>query len=86
MRLLASRLFVFESARSHQHVQRIDKFLGLGAAAQVKDTSSQQPVAQENVAALDPVDPRNVLKVNDLGVFAAESTLLERLDAVGGKS
>lgn len=83
MRLLASRLFVFESARSHHHIEHVDEFLGLRATAQAKDTGSQQPVAQKNRAALDPVDPRDVLKVDNLGMLAAESAFLEHLDAVG---
>ena len=57
MRLLASRFFVFESARSHHHIEHVDEFLRLGAAAQAKDTGSQQPVTEKNVAVLDPVDP-----------------------------
>ena len=68
--------------RLHHHVQHVHKFLGLGAAAQAKDTGSQQPVAQKNVAALDPVDSRDVLKVDNLDMLAAESTILEHLDTV----
>lgn len=68
--------------RLHHHVQRVHKFLGLRTAAQTKDTGSQQPVAQKNVAALDPADPRDVLKVDNLGVLAAESAPLEYLNAV----
>lgn len=68
--------------RLHHYVQHVDEFLSLGAAAQAKDTGSQQPVAQKNVAALDPADPRDVLKVDNLGVLAAESALLEYLNAV----
>lgn len=40
VRLLASRFFVFESARSHHHIEHIDEFLSPGAAAQAKDTGS----------------------------------------------
>lgn len=68
--------------RLHHHVQHVHKFLGQGAAAQAKDTGSQQPVAQKNVAALDSADPRDVLKVDNLGVLAAESALLEYLNAI----
>lgn len=75
--------FVFKGARSHHHIEHVDEFLGLRTAAQAKDTSSQQPVTQENVAALDPVDPRDVLKIDNLGVLAAERALLEHLNTVG---
>lgn len=74
---------MFESARSHHHIEHVDEFLSPGAAAQAKDTGSQQPVAQKNIAALDPVNARDVLKVDNLDMLAAESALLEHLDAVG---
>lgn len=73
---------MFESARSHHHIEHVDEFLSPGAAAQAKDTGSQQPVAQKNIAALDPVNARDVLKVDNLDMLAAESALLEHLDAV----
>ena len=69
--------------RLHHHVQRVNKLLGLRTAAQAKNTSSQQPVTQKNIAALDPVDPRNVLKIDNLGVLATKSALLEHLNTVG---
>lgn len=69
--------------RLHHHVQRVHKFLGLRTATQAKDASGQQSIAQKNVAALDPVDPRDVLKIDNLGVLATKSALLEHLDTIG---
>lgn len=68
--------------RLHHHIQHVNKLLGLRTAAQAKDASSQQPVTQKNIAAFDSIDARDVLKVDNLGVLAAESALLEHLDTV----
>lgn len=57
MRLLASRFFMFESARSHHHIEHADEFLSLRVAAEAEGAGGQQPVAQKNTAVLDPVDP-----------------------------
>ena len=71
------------SYQSHRRVQHVNEFLGFRAAAESEGAGSQQPIAQENVATLDPIDPRNVLEIDNLGVLATESALLEHLDAVG---
>ena len=68
--------------RLHHHVQRVNKLLGLRTAVQAKDASGQQTIAQKNIAAFDSIDARNVLKINNLGVLAAKSALLEYLNAV----
>lgn len=57
VRLLASRFFVFESARSHPHIEHVDELLSLRVAAEAEGAGGQQPVAQKNTAVLDPVDP-----------------------------
>lgn len=57
VRLLASRFFVFESARSHHHIEHVDELLSLRVAAEAEGAGGQQPVAQKNTAVLDPVDP-----------------------------
>lgn len=75
-------VFVFESARSHHHIEHVDEFLRLGAAAQAKDTGSQQPVTEEHALTLDPVDTRNVLEVDDLGMGTEEVVLHDRLDTI----
>ena len=49
----------------------------------LKTQAANSLIAQKNVAALDPVDPRNVLKIDNLGVLATKSALLEHLDTVG---
>ena len=82
MRLLASRFFVFESARSHHHIEHVDEFLCLRAAAEAEGAGGQQPVAQENAAAFDFVNARNVLEVDDLGMGAEEVVLHDRLDTI----
>lgn len=74
---------MFESARSHHHIEHVDEFLRLGAAAQAKDTGSQQPVTQKHVLALDPVDSRDVLKVDNLGMGAEEVVLHDRSIRLG---
>ena len=69
--------------RLHHHVQRVNKLLGLRTTAQAKNTSSQQPVTQKNIAAFDSIDARDVLKIDNLGVLATKRALLEHLNAVG---
>ena len=73
---------VRESARSHHYIEHVDEFLRLRTAAEAEGAGSQQSVAQKNVAALDPADSRDVLKVDNLDMLAAESTILEHLDTV----
>lgn len=50
-------VFVFESARSHHHIEHVDELLSLRVAAEAEGAGGQQPVAQKNTAVLDPVDP-----------------------------
>lgn len=67
----------------HHHVQNVDEFLGPRAAAEAEGAGSQQPVAQENVTAFNPIDPCNVLEIDNLGVLTTENALLEHLDTIG---
>lgn len=83
MRLLASRFFVFESTRSHHHIEHVDELLGLGTAAQPVGAGGQQPITEEHALTLDPVDTRNVLEVDDLGMGTEEVVLHDRLDTIG---
>lgn len=83
VRLLASRFFVFESARSHHHIEHVDELLSLEMTAQPVGTVSQQPITEEHALALDPVDTHNILEVDDLGMGTEEVVLHDRLDAIG---
>lgn len=51
--------------------------------AQPVGTCGQQPITEEHALTLDPVDTRNVLEVDDLGMGAEEVVLHDRLDTIG---
>lgn len=76
-------VFVFEGARSHHHIEHVHKFLSLGVTAQPVGTGGQQPITEEHALTLDPVDTRNVLEVDDLGMGTEEVVLHDRLDTIG---
>ena len=46
-------------------------------------TGGQQPITEEHALTLDPVDTRNILEVDDLGMGTEEVVLHDRLDTIG---
>ena len=51
--------------------------------AQPVGKGGQQPITEEHALTLDPVDTRNVLEVDDLGMGTEEVVLHDRLDTIG---
>ena len=76
-------VFVSNSARSHHHIEHVDELLRLRVAAGAEGAGGQQPITEEHALTLDPVDTRNVLEVDDLGMGIEEVVLHDRLDTIG---
>ena len=49
----------------------------------LKTQAVNRRLRKKNIAAFDSIDARNVLKINNLGVLATKSALLEHLNTVG---